>query len=473
MTALNTANLPIVARSMAVPSYDRSTVRPGIVHFGVGAFHRAHQADYLDQLLSQGHLEWGICGVGALAADSAVIDNLAPQDHLYTLITRDPDSASHTRVIGSLIDFRLAPHDPTGVVEILARPGTRVVSLTITEGGYDAPPPAPGQWDTFRYLVEALRRRRDSGTDPFTVMSCDNVEHNGAVARKAVIEAADRTDTGLAEWINRNVAFPNSMVDRITPATTVEVVDTLRREYGVEDNWPIQSESFTQWVIEDEFTSGRPPLEDVGVSMVNDVLPYEMMKLRLLNASHQIMSYLGLLAGHRYVHEVMSDGALGEFVTAYMREEAAPTLAPVPGVDVPVYIDQLRQRFSSTTISDTLSRQIVDASVRIPKFVLPVIRDRLRVGARIDHAALALAAWCAAYEQSDLTMTDRASDSLRRLAWSDREEPGRWVSNPEVFGDLASCDQLKTAYRQAKTALRELGPRAAAQTLVHPIGRTS
>jgi mannitol 2-dehydrogenase len=397
-----------------------------------------------------------------VAADSG-----DPQDCLYTLLTRDPDGAGHARVIGSLVDYRFAPQDPDGVQRTLASPTTRIVSLTITEGGYDAVD-TPRQHDVFTYLTDALRRRRDDGIPPFTVMSCDNIEHNGDVACAAVIAAADRVDPTLAEWISRNVAFPNSMVDRITPATTPEVIAAVRDDYGVDDAWPIQSESFTQWVIEDRFSNGRPPLQDVGVSVVADVAPYEMMKLRLLNASPQIMSYLGLLAGFRYVHDVMDDEDLGRFVMSYMRTEAAPTLAPVPGVDLGPYIDQLGQRFSGKTISDTLDRQIVDASVRIPKFVLPVIRDRLAADAPITHAALALAAWCTAYEDPELTMVDRASNELRRLSWADHDSPGAFVANPDVFGDLASNVRLRVAYQQAKRNLRDLGPRGAIRAVSAP-----
>lgn len=464
MTPLNNSTLAKLSDAVRTPTYRRDAVRPGIVHIGAGAFHRAHQANYVDQLLHRDELDWGICGVGTVAGDVAVRDALVPQDTLYTLVTRAPDGAAQARVIGSIVRYHYAPDNPAVVLDALAAATTKIVSLTITEGGYDNATAAPAH-NVFDYLTEALRRRRDAGLPPFTVMSCDNIEHNGNVARRAVLANADRHGDGLATWIDRHGAFPNSMVDRITPATTGDVVAMVHADYGIADNWPIQSESFTQWILEDQFTCGRPSFEQVGVTVVSDVAPYELMKLRLLNASHQIMSYLGLLAGHRYVHDVMADPDLGGFVMSYMRTEAAPTLGPVPGVDLETYINQLGQRFSSAAISDTLSRQIVDASVRIPKFVLPVVRDRLRADAPIDHAALALAAWCSAYEHPELTMTDRVSTELLRLSWADHDNPGSFLDNPAVFGDLSTSVRLRVAYQQAKRTLRDLGPRGAVHAL--------
>ncbi|GAA4387092.1 mannitol dehydrogenase family protein [Tsukamurella soli] len=469
MTALNDSTLSRLAARVSVPAYDRARVRPAVVHIGVGAFHRAHQADYLDRALRQGHLEWGIRGVGLLPGDAAVRDALAPQDHLYTLVDLDPTGVARARVVGSIVDYRYGPDAPEALCEVLAGPETRIVSLTITEGGYSPRSGAgtPRGANVFAYIVDALRCRRDRGLAPFTVMSCDNVEHNGDVARRAVLDHAATVEPALADWIAGHGAFPNSMVDRITPSTTPEVIAAVRDDYGIDDAWPVRSESFTQWVIEDRFTSGRPPLEDVGVNIVGDVAPYEMMKLRLLNASHQIMSHLGLLAGHRYVHEVMADDVLGPYVMSYMRNEAVSTLQPVPGIDLDAYIDQLGRRFSSSAISDTLERQVVDASVRIPKFVLPVIRDRLAAGAPVGHAALTLAAWCAACESNDHAMPDRLGATLRRLSWADHDAPGAFLENREVFGDLATTTvRLRVAYQQAKRDLQDLGPRGAARALL-------
>uniref|UniRef100_UPI002869D42A mannitol dehydrogenase family protein n=1 Tax=Deinococcus sp. TaxID=47478 RepID=UPI002869D42A len=303
MVKLNSAALTGPLPRVEVPHYDPRTLRTGIVHFGVGGFHRSHEAMYLDRLLNtgQGH-EWGICGVGVLPHDARMRDVLREQDNLYTLLTKAPDGAEEARVIGAIHEFLFAPDDPEAVIEKLAHPNTRIVSLTVTEGGYslnnvtgEFDPSGDVQHDlrpsvtpksVFGLLTEGLRRRRERGVPPFTVMSCDNIQGNGHVTHKVLTAFATVKDPELGAWIGQQVAFPNSMVDRITPATT----DQIRQEvaaYGIDDAWPVVGESFTQWVLEDHFTLGRPALEQVGVQVVSDVEPYELMKLRLLNASHQ------------------------------------------------------------------------------------------------------------------------------------------------------------------------------------------
>lgn len=456
------------------PAYPFDELRCGVVHFGVGAFHRSHQAVYFEQLLNGDHLNWAICGVGVLPGDRKIADVLEAQDHLYTVVTVDPEGHRDARIVGSIADFVYAPDDPAGVVELLSSPSTKIVSLTITEAGYGVND-ATGAFEpkdqavlddlvdlsvpssVFGFLTVALGIRRERGIPPFTVMSCDNISHNGVVARTALTAFARRHDAELAEWIDAEVAFPSSMVDRITPATTSDVLDAVRDDYGIVDQWPVRSETFTQWVLEDSFSFGRPPFGDVGVQLVADVVPYENMKLRLLNASHQVMSYLGILAGYTYVHEVLADPDLAAYVESYMRNEAAPTLGEVPGIDISEYIDQLLARFSSLAVADTLERQIVDASARIPKFVLPVVRDRLVRDESIEHAALALAAWCGVYERGDVKMIDGDAEHLRRLSWADHDNPGAFLDNPALFGNLASSPRLRGAYQRAKRALQDHG----------------
>ncbi|MFE7423443.1 mannitol dehydrogenase family protein [Rhodococcus sp. NPDC057529] len=492
MPGLSRQALPTLPATVATPDYDRDDVRTGIVHFGVGGFHRSHEAMYVDRVLSAGHHAWGICGVGVMAADARMRDALAGQDHLYTLVTRDTDGTAHTRVIGSIVDFLYAPDDPQAVLDLMTAPDTRIVSLTITEGGYGIND-VTGQFDphdpgtlhdlthdelprsVLGFITAALARRRTRGIAPFTVMSCDNIEHNGAVARAAVTAFAERQDPDLASWIADTVAFPSSMVDRITPATTPEASEAIAATLGVTDRWPVTSESFEQWVLEDHFPLGRPPFEDVGVQIVEDVEPYELMKLRLLNASHQVMSYLGILAGHTYVHEIFNDPDLTDFVMSYMSDEAVPTLRPVPGIDLTDYCDQLRQRFSSNTIRDTLARQIVDASDRIPKFVLPVARVQLAHGRSIDHIALVLAAWCSVVSITDLyvPVVDKRADRLCELAREDRTRPGAFLEHPAIFGDLADNAHLRLAYCAAKNALIEHGPRTAAREVTATASATS
>jgi mannitol 2-dehydrogenase len=369
------------------PEYDRAGITAGIAHIGVGGFHRAHQAMYVDRLLREGLArDWGILGVGVLPQDRAIRDALAAQDHLYTLVERHADGSDDPQTIGSIVDFVLAPDDPGAAADRLADERIRIVSLTITEGGYE--PGAPTQ--AHALVAEALRRRRDRGIAPFTVMSCDNLEHNGERARAALARFAGGE---LGGWIEREVAFPASMVDRITPATTDADRAELQRRFGIEDRWPVVCEPFAQWVLEDAFALGRPPWEDAGVQLVADVAPYELMKLRLLNGSHQALAYLGALLGHELVHDAASDPPLRAFVRAYMDREATPTLAPVPGIDVDVYKDTLLERFANPRIRDTIARLAVDSANRMTKFVLPVLRRQLETGGEIERASTVVAAW--------------------------------------------------------------------------------
>ena len=334
-----------LAGGVAQPAYRREDLRVGIVHIGVGNFHRAHQAMYLDRLLNQGEAAgWAICGVGLLPGDTRVRDALRGQDLRYTLVERSPDGTATARSIASIVDFLYAPDDPEAVFERLAHPDTRIVSLTITEGGYnltdggrfDADDPlvqrdlAAGATPAtvFGVVVEGLRRRRDRGIPPFTVMSCDNLPGNGHVARQSFTSYARLADPELGQWVGREVAFPNSMVDRITPVTTDETRRYVAQTYHVSDAWPVICEDFTAWVLEDQFTLGRPPYEDAGVTLVPDVAPYEQMKLRLLNAGHQAIAYFGYLLGYRFAHEAVADPAIAALARDYMHDEAEPTLEP-------------------------------------------------------------------------------------------------------------------------------------------------
>ncbi|MBZ9750163.1 mannitol dehydrogenase family protein [Deinococcus sp. HMF7604] len=486
MVNLNLAALAAAAPSVQTPTYDPLSLTCGIVHFGVGGFHRSHEAMYLDRLLNlrEDH-DWGICGVGVLPADARMRDVLAAQDHLYTLLTTSPDGHTEARVIGAIRKFLFAPDDPEAVLEQLADPATRIVSLTVTEGGYaidngtglfdpsgselqhDLTPGAVPR-TVFGFITEGLRRRRARGLAPFTVVSCDNMQGNGDVTRLALTSFARLKDPELGEWLAAQVAFPNSMVDRITPVTTEQTQQDVTAATGLDDAWPVLAESFTQWVLEDHFTLGRPALEQVGVQLVTDVEPYELMKLRLLNASHQAMGCLGLLAGWRYVHEVCEDPALGAFVLGYMTAEATPTLRPVPGIDLGTYRQELMARFGSRAIQDTLARLVVDASERIPKFLLPVVREQLSRGGEIRHAALVLAAWSAylrSAEAQGQPITDVHAPLLLAAAQREDHTPAAFLDVPAVFGDLGQHGRLRTEYLSAQASLRRLGPQGAAQAV--------
>jgi mannitol 2-dehydrogenase len=488
MPALNTTTLSSLDPAVAVPSYDRTAARTGIVHFGVGGFHRAHQAMYLDRLMNDGKaLEWGICGVGVLPGDKRMKDALDAQDGLYTLVLKYPDGRFEPRVIGSILEYLFAPDDPEAVIEKMADPATRIVSLTVTEGGYnfnavtgefeaDNPQvqhdlqPGVAPKTTFGLITEALVRRRERGVPPFTVMSCDNIQGNGDAAKKSFGAFARLRDPDLGEWVEREVAFPNCMVDRITPVTTDEDREEIARRFGVEDRWPVVCEDFTQWVLEDHFGQGRPPLEDAGVQLVDDVMPYELMKLRLLNASHQGLCYFGYLAGYRLVHDVCQDPLFANFLLAYMDREATPTLEPVPGIDLEEYKPNLIARFSNASVRDTVARLCAESSDRIPKWLLPVIRHNLEHGGEISRSAAIVASWARYAEGTDeqgepIQVVDRLADRLTATARRQHDDPLAFLRDREVFGDLVDDDRFTTVYRQHLGSLHENGSRATLEKL--------
>ena len=445
-------------------AYDRNTVTTGVVHIGVGGFHRAHQAMYHDRLLRAGEREWGICGVGVLDADRRMADVMRAQRGLYTLVEKPPSGEHRASVIGALTGYLFAPADAEAVIEALAAPATRIASLTITEGGYEPGGPV------FGLLAEALRRRRDRGTGPLTVMSCDNVPGNGEVARRAITGFARERDAGLADWIEGAVRFPSSMVDRITPQTTDADREMVRERFGVEDAWPVVCEPYVQWVLEDDFAAGRPPYEEAGVQLVGDVEPYELMKLRLLNAGHQALAYFGRLCGYELVHEAAQDPLFQRFLLGYMDEEATPTLAPVPGVDLHRYKRELVERFANPHVRDTIARLCAESSDRIPKWLLPVIRERLAAGGGVDRAAAVVASWARYAEGVDergapIEVVDRLAE---RVTANARGGPDAFIGDRGLFGDLAEDERFADAFRGALRSLHERGARATLESLAGP-----
>jgi mannitol 2-dehydrogenase len=484
---LNAANLADLDPQVARPQYDRSQVSVGIVHFGVGAFHRTHQAMYLDSLMNTGRaLDWGICGVGVMpSVDQRMKTVLDTQDCLYTMVIKHPDGTFEPRVIGSLVEYLYAPDSPEAVIERMADPATRIVSLTVTEGGYnihavtgrfdetnadvrhDAEPGAAPR-TVFGLITEALLRRWDRGLAPFVVMSCDNIPGNGTVARSSLAAFARLRDPALGDRIEREVLFPNAMVDRITPATTDDDRAEVARRFGVTDGWPVVCEPFTQWVLED-WEGDRPPYEEVGVQLVEDVEPYELMKLRLLNASHQALCYTGYLAGYRYAHEVCQDPLFAEFLLAYMDTEATPTLAPVPGIDLDAYKHNLIERFSNPQVRDTLARLCMESSDRIPKWVLPVIRDNLASGGPITLTTAVVASWARYAEGIDeqgepIVVQDRLRDTLVAAAQAQTDDPLSFVRDRELFGDLVDDTRFTTTYLAVLDSFHTRGSR---KTLEH------
>jgi mannitol 2-dehydrogenase len=444
---------------------------------------------YLDRLLEAGASPaWGICGVGVLPADAAMRDVLRRQDGLYTLVLKGADGTRQARIVGSIVDYLFAPDDPAAVVARLAHPDTRIVSLTVTEGGYRfdqrtgefdattpdvvhdlAPDAAPRT--IFGLITAGLARRRAQGLVPFTVMSCDNIQHNGQVARSVFTAFARLRDPGLAAWMDEEVRFPDCMVDRITPATTDADRADVRAQEGVDDGWPVVSEPFTQWVLEDDFSAGRPDLAAVGVQLVPDVAPYELMKLRLLNAGHQALAYFGYLMGYRLVHEATRDPLISRLLLDYMDREATPTLRPVPGIDLAAYKLELVERFSNPAIRDTLARLAFDASERVPKFIIPAILENLAAGRDVRLGAAIIASWARYAEGVDeeggpIVVEDHLTDTLMPLARQSKDDPLAFLRVRELFGQLVDDERFTTPYRMTLDALHARGARATLSELL-------
>lgn len=457
------------------PDYLQEGVGIGVVHFGVGNFHRAHQAMYLDRLMRAGLArDWGICGIGLLDRDERMRDALVEQDGLYTLTLRHPDGTDEIGVIGSIRRFLHAPDDPAAVLEQLADPAVRIVSLTITEGGYvedaasgrravDDPLVLAETADglrsprtAFGWIAAGLRERRRRGVAPFTVLCCDNIQGNGEVARRSVEAVARLADEELADWIVADVAFPSTMVDRITPVTTPTEVERIHARLGVDDAWPVASEPFAQWVVEDRFPGGRPPLEEVGVTLVDDVHAYEAIKLRLLNGGHQALAYIGRLAGYELVDEAVRDPRIAAWVRRYMEHEGVPTLEVPDGFDVPAYIDELFERFGNVNVADTLARLGADASNRIPKFVVPTLRDRIAAGAAAETGAQLIASWWAFTRRAaagEFTLDDESATQLMDAASG---APLDFLALP-TLGGLADSEPFVAAYLDAAARLVDGG----------------
>ncbi len=411
MTArLSESTLSRLPQSVDLPGYERNSISPGIVHLGVGAFHRAHQAAYIDACLSAGETDWGI--VGASLQSAATADALTPQDGLYTLAERGSDGEK-LRVIGSIGSMIVAPQDPARLLDILTDPRIRIVTLTITEKAYlrdgsgnlDAAHPgivadlanSASPLTAHGILVEALARRRSAGIKPFTILCCDNLPANGKTLQRLLVQFAGLRHAELERHVREEIACPCSMVDRIVPATTDEDRARVSAALGVEDRWPVMTEPFTQWVVEDNFPTGRPAWEQFGVTMVDDVGPFEDMKLRLLNGSHSLIAYLGLLAGHDTVAKAFGDKVIRRFVDA-LWAEAIPTLPKDAGLGPRNYIGQLATRFANTALAHRTAQIANDGSQKLPQRIIASAMDRLDNGAPATHLMLAVAAWIRAAE---------------------------------------------------------------------------
>ncbi|GAA0304591.1 mannitol dehydrogenase family protein [Sphingomonas oligophenolica] len=477
---LSRAAFPALPASFETPRYDVRSVSSGIVHLGLGGFHRAHMARYTHDLMGQDPeaLAWGIQGTGLRAADRDLLDALAGQDGLYSLIERE-GAREHRAVIGSIVAAIDASESSEALLAAIVAPETRIVSTTVTENGYhldratktlnfsspdiiadltnpERPRTVPG------ILVEAYRRRRNARLPAFTALCCDNIQHNGHVLKAAVLALAGRQDPELAEWIAAQARFPNSMVDRITPVPTAEEIAAFASETGLEDHASLHAEIFRQWVIEDDFAAGRPAWEKVGAQFVDDVAPYEFMKLRLLNASHLAIAGLGQLSGYVLISETIEDPLIRRYMAALMDRETGPTLPPVPGIDIVQYKRTLIDRFANRAIRDTTQRVNTDAPINV---LVDPIRDRLASDRPIELLALGLAAWCRRVtgrgeDGEPIRVLHPMAELLARKAREGGEDPTLLLSITELFGALGRDQRLIAAVGGWLTSIYDKGTKA-------------
>lgn len=479
---LSLGSLATLPETVARPHYAREWLRAGILHIGVGNFHRAHQAIYLDDLFNAGkNPDWALIGAGVRPGDAVMRRALEAQDWLTTVVELEP-GANRARVSGAMIGFVPVNEDGRAIVDALDDPSLRIVSLTVTEGGY-CMDPAKGSFNpdhpeilydashreapkgVFGVLLAALKRRRERGLAPFTVMSCDNIPHNGRVAMDAVAGLADQVDPALAAYVRNEVAFPNSMVDRITPATTDRERNILEERFGIRDHWPVFCEPFRQWVLEDHFPTGRPALEEVGVTFTPDVAAFELMKLRILNGGHAAIAYPAGLLGIHFVHDAMAEPLVRGFLDKLEKEEIIPHVPPVPGTDLNDYYQLIAGRFANPDIGDTIPRLAQDGSNRQPKFILPSTRERLRAGGDVTGLALESALWCrycaATTDAGEpFTLNDPNAARLTTAALAAKDEPSAFLGLRDIFGDLAEAPLFCSRFEVSLDSLWRDGTRA-------------
>jgi mannitol 2-dehydrogenase len=452
----------IAARGIPVPTYDRSLLLPRILHLGVGGFHRAHLALYAHELAEAGS-DWGIRGLGLQQGDLRMRDALAPQDYLYTLVERVGDD-SQPRVVGSIVDFVVAADDSGAFAAQIADPAIEIFSLTITESGYSL----ETRNATIEAIVDGLDARRAAGGAALTILSCDNLPGNGTVARNAVMAVCEEHDHSLAGWVADACTFPNSMVDRITPQTADSDRAWLRETWGIVDAWPVVAESFRQWVIEDVFAAGRPRFEEAGAVFTNDVRPWELYKLRMLNATHSCMAYLSALAGTVYVDEAMGVPQMRRFLERFLRDEAIPTLTEIPGYPRQEYAETVLQRFGNRGVRDTIARICIDGTAKLRAFLVPTIERQVELGGPVDCASLALAGWVRylATTPAEERAKDASGEQAATYALRSLDDPVAFLDFAEVFpGSLRNDERFRQAFARATHDLTTLGPVGAVEKL--------
>lgn len=485
MIPLTQDGLALLPSTIKRPAYDRTMLRPGIVHIGLGNFHRAHQAWYVHRLMQQGLAkDWAIIGAGVRPNDAKMREKLAKQDYLTTLIELDPSGTS-AEIVGSIVGYVPVQDGHHALISQMAAPEIRIVSLTITEGGYYIDP-ATGLFDdthidikhdaanpespitAFGAIVASLKRRRREGSGPFTLQSCDNLQGNGSILRQTVVSLARLSDPDLSEWIDAECCFPNSMVDCIVPATG-DREHALVQALGINDLATVTHENFRQWVIEDEFCNGRPDWDLVGATFSDNVCGYEAQKIRILNAGHQLIANASELLGIVTVAEAMSHEPLHAFFRKVALDEIAPLVDPVPDMTPEAYVDLIDNRFANPAIFDTIRRVAFDGSSRHPGFVLPSVRDALARGTKLEGLAMAEALWarmCLGQRENGSTIkpNDPIWDYLTEHAKTAAKTPRAWLEMRDLYGDLADQNRFVAAFEAAYLTIRKGGVEGALNT---------
>ncbi|MBT5209395.1 MAG: mannitol dehydrogenase family protein [Halieaceae bacterium] len=461
------ANLGKLPTDIRRPTYDRSKLTPGIVHIGLGNFHRAHQSWYLHRLMEQGEAhDWAIIGAGVRPNDDAQRKLLAEQDYLTTLIELDPAGRS-AEIVGSMIGFVPVEVDNAALIAQLSKSKIRIVSLTVTEGGYYIDPvskqldvnhPDIGHDTTnpdkprtaFGAIVAGLKNRFENGLEPFTCQSCDNLQGNGSILRQTVVGLARLSNPELADWIDARCTFPNSMVDCIVPVTGPKELEMVR-SLGISDAIPVTHENYRQWVIEDDFCAGRPEWNKVGATFTKDVHEFEAMKIRLLNGGHQLIANAGEVLSIEYISDCMDHHLIGDFFRKVAKEEIAHQVDAVPGMAPEAYVDLVDRRFSNAEIIDTVRRVAFDGSSRQTGFIVPTLKDALDKGTPMDGLALSQAVWarmCAGTREdgSIIKPNDPVWEKLNAEALASKIDPSVWLAQNDLYGDLSKNIPLKVRF---------------------------
>lgn len=472
MNRLNKHAIAELPKDVVLPSYDRNQLNAGIVHLGIGAFHRAHQAFYTEAVLNKFGGDWGI--IGSSLRSASVRDQLVPQDCLYTLVERSGEGEK-LQLIGAVLDTLVGPENPAALVAQMAASNIKIVSLTITEKGY-CHDPATGNLNlnhpdiihdlahldkpvsAIGFLVSALKQRFDNNQKAFTLLSCDNLPNNGEVLEKVVCQFAEKIAPAFAQWIKTNATFPCTMIDRIVPATTDEDRREIEARLGLRDEGMVVCEPFSQWVVEDKFADGRPEWEKVGVLLVEDVRVFEKIKLRLLNGAHSTMAYTGYLSGFDYISEVMEQPAFVNLVKTYMAREAGETVTAPAGFDIEAYKQQLRERFSNKALKHRTWQIAMDGSQKLPQRLLETLREQLQGNGHIDILCLGVAAWIRYVSGVDekgnaIEVSDPLAKELRAACDANQGNPAGMVqavvSIEKVFGrDLINEARFVTTTTQ-------------------------